>query len=95
MVDPRLTDPRATAALGEKIYAERYRAEFEKLYLGQFVVIDVATGEAYRGRSPEEALRTAKERVPDGVFHMIRIGETGAFRVSYSSRVASRNRLST
>jgi hypothetical protein len=94
-MDPRLRDPRSVAALGEKIYAERYREEFEQLYLGQFVVIDVTTEEAYRGITPEEAINAARQHAPQGVFHMIRVGEPGAFRVSYTARVAGRSRLPT
>lgn len=92
-MDPQLTNPDAVAALGEKIYAERYRAEYERRFLGHFVVINVQSQEAFVAPSPEEAVRQAREKMPDGVFHMIRIGEAGAFRVSYSARPASRVRL--
>ena len=90
MPDHRLTDMKAVAARGEEIYAERYRAEFERDYLGQFAAIDITTTEAYRGLTPEEALNRARERSPEGIFHLIRIGEPGAFRVSYTSHTARR-----
>ena len=92
-MDPRLTNPEAVAALGEKIYSERYRKDYEHRFLGQFVVIDIQSEEAFVAPSPEEAVRLARGRMPDGVFHMIRIGEAGAFRVSYTARAASRGRL--
>jgi hypothetical protein len=87
--EPRLTDPGAIAARGESIYAERYRDRFEREFRGEFAVIDVTTGEAYHAPSPEEAIRMARERAPKGLFHLIRIGEPGAFRVSYTAKSAA------
>lgn len=92
--DPRLTDPKAVADLGEKIYAEKYRETYERDFLGQFAVIDVTTEQAYHAPAPEEVIRIARERSPQGVFHMIRVGEAGAFRVSYTARAAGSRRLS-
>ena len=80
-----LSDPKAIAETGEKIYREKYQAEFEEEYRGQFVAIDVLTGEAYRGDFPEEALVKGRKASPKGLFHLIRIGSPAAFRVSYSS----------
>ena len=84
-MSPNLSDPKVIAELGEKIYADHYRAEYEAKYRGQFVVIDVNTGKAYRGQSPEEAYAVAKQDAPHGIFHLIKAGEPGAYRVSYSS----------
>ncbi len=78
-----LTDPGKIAAAAEKIYDERYRQKYEGKFLGQFVVIDVHGGSAYQGEFAEEALQKARESAPHGVFHLIRIGAPGAFKVSY------------
>ena len=78
-----LTDPGKIAATAEIIYKERYREAYEKDHSGQFVAIDVQDGAAYLGEFPEDALQQARERAPHGVFHLIRIGSPGAFRVSY------------
>lgn len=83
--DPSLSNPKAIAEAGEKIYREKYQAEFEEKYRGQFVAIDVLTGEAYRGDLPEEALEKGRKASPKRLFHLIRVGSAGAFRVSYSS----------
>lgn len=77
-----LSDPRAVAAEGERIYTEKYRAEYEAHYVGQFVAIDVKAGQAYRGPTAELALRAARTAAPTGVFHLIKIGDIGAFRSS-------------
>ena len=76
--------PAEIATAAEKIYDEKYRREFERKYHDHYVVIDVKTGEAYRGQWPEEAIQAANETAPKGIFHLIRIGSPGAFRVSYT-----------
>ena len=78
-----LTDPSKIAENAEGIYAERYKEEYEREHGGEFVVIDVSDGAAYRGTFAEEALMAARQQSPNGVFHLIRVGAPGAFRVSY------------
>jgi len=82
--DPFL-HPKAIAETGEKIYRDKYRKDLEATQLGKFVAIDVETQAAYLGDTSEEALSSARDASPKGVFHLIRIGAPGAFRVSYSS----------
>ena len=83
-----LSDPKGIAELGEKIYAERYQADYEAKYRDQFVVIDVKTGKAYLGLSPVDAYNAARQDASEGLFYLIKIGEPGAYRVSYSSDVS-------
>ncbi len=84
-----LTDPSKIAQAAEKIYDERHREKLEKEHSGEFVVIDVKDQEIYLGEHPETALQEARKKAPYGVFHLIRIGAPGAFRVSHASRQAS------
>lgn len=81
-MDVPLSDPKAIAERGEKIYNERYRAQFEQECLGKFVAIDVVTGKAYVATSTEEAYEAARKESPKGLFHLIKVGSPGAFRVS-------------
>ena len=83
MNETSLTDPGTIASAAEKIYNSKYKVDFEKSHSGQFAVIDVRSGEAYMGKFAEDALGNAREKAPNGVFHLIRIGSPGAFRVSY------------
>jgi len=69
---------------GERLYQDRHKERLEREASGQFVAIDVGNGEAYVGEFPETALQRAKEANPRGIFHLIRIGAPGAFRVSYA-----------
>ena len=80
-----LSTPDKIAKRGETIYQERYKDRFERKFHGQFVVIDVSTEEAYIAPYPEEALEKAQNASENGIFHLIRIGAPGAFRVSYVS----------
>ena len=81
-------NPRLIAEHGERIYSDNFREKFEKEYLGKFVAIDVTTEKAYVGDSPEEAYGTARQNSPKGVFHLIRVGSPGAYKVSYTSNAA-------
>ena len=83
MNEMSLTDPGKIAKAAEEIYSSKYKEDFEKAHSGQFAVIDVRSGEAYRGEFAEDALGIARKKAPNGVFHLIRIGAPGAFRVSY------------
>jgi len=80
-----LTNPHVIAKAGQEIYEKRYKAAYEREHGGKFVAIDVATEAAYLAETPEAALHAAKGASPSGVFHLIRIGSPGAFRVSYTS----------
>jgi len=75
-------NPRAVAEKGEEIYRRKYKTDYEAKYLGDFVVVDVVTEDAFRGRTPEDAHSLAR-RTNKGPFHLLKVGEAGAFRVSY------------
>jgi hypothetical protein len=82
---PQLGNPKAVAEQGERLYQEKFRKDFEAKYLGKFVVIDVVTEKPYVGDTPESAYELAREDAPKGIFHLLKVGQPGAFRVSYSS----------
>ena len=65
----------------EKIYEERYREDFEKNHLDEFVAIDVVSEKAFPGKFSEDALLLAQEESPDGLFHLIRVGSPAAFSI--------------
>jgi hypothetical protein len=87
MKNHSLANPKAVAEAGERIYQEKNQKQFEAEAenIGKFLVVDVVAEEAYIGDSPELALNLAKKKAPRGVFHLIKIGFPGAFRVSYSN----------
>ncbi len=81
---PSLSNPKSVAEAGEKIYKDKYKQEYERDHLGEFVAIDVRSQRATLGDSAESALERARQNDPNGIFHLIRVGFTGAFQVSYS-----------
>ncbi|MGH7771617.1 MAG: hypothetical protein ACREQA_05215 [Candidatus Binatia bacterium] len=80
-----LSNPKALAEHGEKIYQEKYKSAYESEHPGKFVAIDVTTEKTYIADSPKEALELARQDSPRGYFHLIKVGATGAFRVSYTN----------
>ena len=86
-----LTSPTEIAAEGERIYNEKYKAEFEKTNMGQFVAIDVLSGKAFVAEFSDQVLEIARKAEPLGVFHLIKIGFAGAFRVSSVAKTNARS----
>ena len=84
-MSPPISNPKAIAELGEKIYREQYKEAFERDHQGKFVAIDTSTGKAYLAEAPEVALENARADSPNGVFHLIQVGFSGAIRVSYTN----------
>jgi hypothetical protein len=78
-------NPKVLAEAGEKIYKDKFQYEFELEHLGKFAVIDIGSQQAFVGNTPEEAYKNAIATVPKGLFHLIKIGSAGAYRVSYAS----------
>ena len=70
------------AQQGAKIYEEKYKTEYEERYPGQYVAIDLSTGEAYVGVRSADALQKAREEAPQGIFHLIQVGATAAFKTT-------------
>jgi len=79
-----ISNPKAAAELGEKIYRELYQDAYEREHPGKFVAINVLDKNAFVGDTPEEVLDRAHATAPTGIFHLIQVGHAGAFRVSYS-----------
>jgi hypothetical protein len=78
------SNPKQLAEKGEAIYKARYQQEYERLYPGKFVAIDLGTEEAFIAETPEQAVELLQRKNRDSYFHLVRIGSTGVFKVSYS-----------
>jgi hypothetical protein len=77
-------NPKELAEKGEAIYREKYQAEYERLYPGKYVAIDIVSEKAFVADTPEGAIRKLQDSSPRSFFHLIKVGSTGVFKVGYS-----------
>lgn len=66
------------AALGRRIYEERIRKEVEPGHNGKALVVDVTTGGYVIHDEERWAFAWARERYPDGVLFLVRVGQRAA-----------------
>jgi hypothetical protein len=78
-VPETLGDAAKIAEAGDKIYHERWQQQYEPSHNGDFVAIDIATGEAFLAKEAVDALEQACAANPESFFHLIRIGSEAAF----------------
>jgi hypothetical protein len=88
--DPLFANPEEFAQAGERIYLE-HKADLEKAHMGRFVAVDVVTRKFYIDDAAEVALDSGRKDHPAGIFHLIRIGSSGAYKLGHSIN-ASRDR---
>jgi len=85
-VNIQLNNPKAIAEAGERLYADRFKANLEANNKGQYAVIDVVSEQVAAADTPEAAFEAARKLAPNGIFHLIRVGYAGAFQASYQYR---------
>ena len=84
--------PDKIAEMGETIYNRKLRKRLERKDQGKFVVIDVESGNFVLSTSLIKALQEASKRYPGKIFHTIKIGSPGVFRMrSYHQTDSSRD----
>jgi hypothetical protein len=86
-------NPREIAAKGSDIYDRKYRTEFERLHHGQFAAVDISSEAAYVDDLPEKALSKARTASPEGIFYLVRVGSSGAFKSSRLTHAADSRRV--
>jgi hypothetical protein len=71
-------DREELARKGEQVYSKiRERLEAERP--GQFVAIEVESGDYFLGETIQEADEKASAKYPHGVFYIVRIGRRAAW----------------
>jgi hypothetical protein len=72
---------------GEAIYQQEIRSEVEREHHGEFLVLDILTGEYEI--DPEDATATKRllARCPDAVIYGLRIGHRAAYRLGSFPKV--------
>ena len=66
---------------GRQMYDARLRAQLETTHPGEFLILNVHTGEYEVDRDDVAASRRARLRFPDALLLTIRIGHPAAFRI--------------
>ncbi len=66
---------------GKRIYEES-KENLEAEHKGDYLVIEVESGNYFIGETIEEAGKKARKEYPDKVFYLIRIGYPGVFNLS-------------
>lgn len=72
---------------GREIYERDVRGEVEGDHDGEFLVVDVATGDYAVGEDQDEVFDRAEAKNPDGLFYLMRVGHRAAHRIGGSIRM--------
>lgn len=65
---------------GEEIYERAIRAHVEDDYDGEFLAVDIESGDYEVSGTPLEVSRRLHNRRPEAVLHLMRVGRPSAFR---------------
>lgn len=71
---PATTDPESLATKGETLYTTRIKALVEPAHIGEYIAIDVESGDYFLGSTVVEAATKARRTYPQRCFHFIKIG---------------------
>ena len=71
---PIMTDPDSLAIQGETLYTTHIKALVDPAHLGEYIAIEVASGDYFLGHTLVEAATKARTTYPDRCFHFIKIG---------------------
>lgn len=79
------------ARRGREIYEQKLRREVEPEHEGRFMMIDVESGEYEVADNALAASTRLRERNPDAVLYLMRVGTEAAFRLGWRSLVRPAN----
>jgi len=66
------------AAKARAIYSQHLKQTLEACCRGQFVAIEVDSGEYFLGSTPLEAIKSGKAKYPEKPFHVMKVGYKSA-----------------
>jgi len=70
-------------AKAREIYERDLKARLEPQFTGQYIVIDVDSGDYELGDNYGEAGKALRIRRPDGRLHVLRVGHRAAGRIGF------------
>ena len=75
-------DSEEIAKKGEEIYQRRFQKEYEPSHNGKFLAIEIESEEGFLGDTSVEAIERAKEKHPQKIFYIKKIGFQAAEIIS-------------
>jgi hypothetical protein len=69
---------KALALKARAIYSQRLKQSLEICCRGQFVAIEVDSGDYFLGSTPLEAIKNGKVKYPKKAFHVMKVGYKAA-----------------
>ena len=66
---------------GQALYEQQIRAQVEASHPGQFLILDIETGDYEVDAEDVRALQRAKAKHPEGAFYIVRVGSPTAYRL--------------
>jgi len=69
---------KALASKARGIYNQQLKGTLEVCCRGQFVAIEVDSGDYFLGATPLEAVKSGKAKYPEKVFHVMKVGYKAA-----------------
>jgi hypothetical protein len=76
MVMPTTADPDSLASQGEMLYTQRIKAIVEPAHMGEYIAIEVVSGDYFLGMTLVEAATKARAAYPQRRVHFIKIGSS-------------------
>lgn len=76
---------REISTAGERLYHTKLKKLLERQHRGEFVAIEVQSGDYFLGKTQADALAAAKRKYPERLLHFVKIGFPAT--VSMSSQV--------
>lgn len=67
-------NPEEIAKKGEEIYQKKFKEKYEPSFNGKFLAIEIDSGEEFIGNTSVEALEKAREKYPQKLFYLKKIG---------------------
>jgi len=67
-------NPEEIVKKGEEIYQRKFKTKYEPSFNGQFLVIEIESEEGFLGNTSVEALEKAREKYPQRLFYIKKIG---------------------
>lgn len=67
-------NPEEIAKRGEEIYQRKFKEKYEPSLNGKFLVIEIESEEGFLGNTSVEALEKAREKYPQKLFYIKKVG---------------------